>query len=495
MSTKALPKAQVANKPAVAPLAWDPALGRSADTHNNLMVNFDQQSHNLPGEPGVLERMSNAGFEFDRGGAAAENVFAYTRDPLHGHAGFYIDWGFGPGGIQSPPGHRNAMLSSTYTKVGVGYRSVPSNKDVGPNALTQHFAVSYGDNAPNLVGVAINDRDNDDFYDIGEGLGGIKVTAVGGGETHSTLTWSSGGYALELDANTTYTVTFSGSGLGGAQTYTVRMGSDNVALDVERSVATSTNPTPPPTTTPSTPTPTNTNTSTGNDDDVRGTSASERIATGNGDDTIRAGGGDDRVYAGHDDDFVRAESGNDYVNAGYGNDTVYGQSGNDTIDGGAGNDAIYASTGRDKVNAGSGNDTIRAGSENDYVNGGSGNDLIYGEDGNDTINASSGNDRIFDGTGSDVISGSWGADDFFIYHYGADSHRDRDVITDLNFAQDDLIIRPYAGNRYTKVDSIEKLSSLSMNGLTVRQVGDDVEMVFREGSFYHTLVLQDIDLI
>ena len=487
-------KGQVANKPAVAPLAWDPGLGRSADTHNNLMVNFDQQSHNLPGEPGLLQRMTNGGFNFDRGGAAAENVFAYTQDPLHGHAGFYIDWGFGPNGIQSPAGHRNAMLSSTYTKVGIGYRSVPSNKDVGPYALTQHFAVSYGDNDPMLVGVAINDRDNDDFYDIGEGLSGITVTAVGGGETHSTRTWSSGGYALELDANTTYTVTFSGSGLGGTQTYNVRMGSQNVALDVERGTQTSTQPPPDQPSTPSTPA-TPTPTPTGRADNVRGTSADERFSTGGGNDTIRAGRGDDTVYGGDGNDFIKGESGDDYLRGDDGNDKIYGQYGDDTMFGGNGDDMMRGSSGRDRMIGGRDDDNMRGGSDNDYVDGGSGDDFVFGEAGDDTVLGGSGNDRIYDGTGNDVMTGSWGRDVFYVYHYGADSHRDVDVITDLNLKFDDLFIRSFAGNRHTRVDSIEELSSLSLKGLSVTQTGDDVTMVFRDGSYFHTLILQDIDLI
>lgn len=94
---------QVKGMSARAPVAWNTSLALSAADHNNLMVVFDEQSHNLPGEPGLIARMGNRGFDFSQGGAAGENVYAYSQNVLHAHAGFYIDWGFGPNGIQEPP--------------------------------------------------------------------------------------------------------------------------------------------------------------------------------------------------------------------------------------------------------------------------------------------------------------------------------------------------------------------------------------------------------
>jgi hypothetical protein len=47
-----------------------------------------------------------------------------------------------------------------------------------------------------LTGVVIEDGDGDDFYDIGEGIGGVRVTAWNGTRTFATETWAAGGYSL-----------------------------------------------------------------------------------------------------------------------------------------------------------------------------------------------------------------------------------------------------------------------------------------------------------
>src|SRR4051812_38864850 len=66
-----------------------------------------------------------------------------------------------------------------------------------------------------LTGVAFSDATNNDFYDVGEGLAGITVSATpsqggSGGTAASTTTFSSGGYSLPLAVGT-YDVTFSGA--------------------------------------------------------------------------------------------------------------------------------------------------------------------------------------------------------------------------------------------------------------------------------------------
>ena len=92
----------------MAPLAWSEALGQSSQAHSQLMLDFEEQSHFLPGETSLLDRFEDAGYTgLTRAG---ENIFAYAESPLHGHAGFFIDWGMGPGGLQSPAGHRHIML-------------------------------------------------------------------------------------------------------------------------------------------------------------------------------------------------------------------------------------------------------------------------------------------------------------------------------------------------------------------------------------------------
>ena len=78
--------------------------------------------------------------------------------------------------------------------------------------------------------MVIDDADLDDFYDIGEGLGEVSITATGAAGTFQTTSFASGGYALELPAGS-YDVTFSGGALGGDVVGSATLGSENVKFD------------------------------------------------------------------------------------------------------------------------------------------------------------------------------------------------------------------------------------------------------------------------
>src|SRR6185503_227385 len=88
---------------AAPPLAWNEALSRTAKGHNNRMLAAGRQSHQLPGEPVLSQRVAGAGYR--DASFVGENIFAFTESIEHAHAGFAIDWGNGPHGIQNPPGH------------------------------------------------------------------------------------------------------------------------------------------------------------------------------------------------------------------------------------------------------------------------------------------------------------------------------------------------------------------------------------------------------
>lgn len=251
---------QLAALDSEAPLAWSTALSASADKHSDLMIQYDEQSHNLPGEPGLLQRISNENyFESNDGGSVGENIFLSPDDLLFSHAGFVLDWGYDDedfsngklrsdyasrgDGVQDPAGHRNSIMSSTFTEIGIGI--VEENNtatDAGKYVTTQHFGSRTSYDAQ-VLGVVIDDQDSDRFYDIGEGMGGVTVTLSGQGQSYSTTTWSSGGYQLAA-ASGTYTATFTGGGLGGTITKTVVIGADNVKLDAYKADAAGTNTAP-----------------------------------------------------------------------------------------------------------------------------------------------------------------------------------------------------------------------------------------------------------
>ena len=241
--------AQMQAYPAVAPLAWNTALAKAATVHTQLMIDFNEQSHKLPGEDGLKTRFAAQGYT--KAGALAENVYAWALDPLYAHAGFVIDWGndatdFVNGrngtlhpdwktngdGMQDPAGHRLTLLNHTYQEVGIAmlaHTPVDPRKDVGPLLVTQDFGNRWGYKAQ-LLGVVIKDADADAFYDIGEGLGGVTVTASGSAGSFSTVSWSSGGYQMELPPGN-YTVSFAGGSLTGIAAYSITMATQNFKLD------------------------------------------------------------------------------------------------------------------------------------------------------------------------------------------------------------------------------------------------------------------------
>jgi uncharacterized protein YkwD len=236
--------AQVAALEPVAPLAWNGRLTDAATGHNDRLIAEQVQLHQFPGGPTIAERFLEAGYAFSSG---YENVYSYTEDPVHGHAGFFIDWGYDAGevvdgvpradfraqgdGIQDPAGHRVAIMSPAMTEVGMAAREADPDGRVGPWVVTQNFG-TRSDYAPQLVGVAFDDADGDAFYDMGEGLGGVTVTATGLAGTYTTTTWASGGYQMALPDGH-YTVSFSGAAFPDEVVSVVRIAGANAKLDAD----------------------------------------------------------------------------------------------------------------------------------------------------------------------------------------------------------------------------------------------------------------------
>jgi uncharacterized protein YkwD len=216
--------------PRTAPLAWNSNLNNAAAGHNAAMIAADQQTHQAPGEPTLGTRLTNAGYTYTAG---AENVYAYATSIFYGHAGFAIDWGPGPGGMQSPPGHRDTMMNAGLREVGISItpESNPAT-GVGPLVITQDFGSRSG--SAFFTGVIYNDPGTY-FYAPGKGLSGVTVRAFNAGTgtlRAATTTFGSGGYSLQAPAGT-YDLTFSGGALlGRTITYrNVTIGSSNVKLD------------------------------------------------------------------------------------------------------------------------------------------------------------------------------------------------------------------------------------------------------------------------
>ena len=216
--------------PAKPPAAFDVRLYNAARAHSEYLISVNGQSHD-----GQRQRVGAAGFNW---GYWAGIVFSYSEHSVYGHAGFNIDWGSGPNGMQYPPGHRNAIMSVNSNLTNVGYAVVletnPTTR-VGPQVITGNLC--YADtgfaNHYNrfLVGTVWVDSNGNDQYDPGEGLGGVTVEPDQG--AYYAVTANSGGYAIPITTADTYVVTFSGSTITTPVTRTTTVASTSVLLDLK----------------------------------------------------------------------------------------------------------------------------------------------------------------------------------------------------------------------------------------------------------------------
>jgi len=412
------------------PLAWNANLSNAARNHSQLMANADTQSHQLPGEPSLGERVRNAGYEYSW---VAENIFAFGKSPFHAHAGFAIDWGSEPDGIQSPPGHRENIMSSNVREIGIGIViDTDPGTNVGPLVITQNFGNRFNFGNPWVLGVVFDDLDNDNTYDAGEGLGGVTITIVGAGQNFTTNTLSAGGYQLQIPAGQ-YTLSFSGSALDEPFSRTVTIGSDNLKVDAIVDAS---------------------NTSDSPSDPIE-----PEFQPTSGDDVFEGTLQRDVVNALEGNDMLRGNAGNDRLIGGSGNDSLYGDAGRDVLLGGSEDDFLSGGDTTDILRGQGGNDRILGGSEDDRIFGGSGNDSLFGE---------AGNDRLLGGGGDDVINGGLG---------------NRNII---RMGPGNDVVELDGAGGFSRVldldmtDRIQLLGSLSIEDLTLRQQGRNV-LMFADG--------------
>jgi serralysin len=205
------------------PLAVTRSLSLAAREHSEDMDNRDFFSHTNPDgqSPGAraIEEGHGSGFVGENIGwigSTSTSFDGQTRAEAHHH------------NLWDSDGHQRNLMDARWSEIGVGYDRGSYQGYNGSTFVTEMF----GDRGHSyLTGVVIEDGDGDDFYDIGEGLGGVRITAWDGTNTFGTETWAAGGYSLRLAAGT-YDVLFEGGGLDRAVTRTVTIGGDNVKLDV-----------------------------------------------------------------------------------------------------------------------------------------------------------------------------------------------------------------------------------------------------------------------
>ena len=215
------------------PLAPNTFLRDAAHRHSDWMLNHDTFSHMGAGNSFSWDRMSAAGYEFNGtwnageniayiGTAGAPNLEAYTHRL---HQNLFLS-----------PDHRFMMLKNEFREMGPGIAAgwfTESGSTYNTVMATENFAQS-GDEVF-ISGVAIYDRDGDNFYDVGEGRGGIGVNISSGNQSlGSTTSAAAGGYAIKYEGGPV-DVTFSGGTLNHSVNAKVLAGALSAKIDLSGS--------------------------------------------------------------------------------------------------------------------------------------------------------------------------------------------------------------------------------------------------------------------
>ena len=202
------------------PLVFNLDLLDAARKHSHYMILNELTHVEAPDKPGFVgasfgDRCKASGY---KGFAGGENCFRDPGSIKGSHNGFVTDSGAGPGGMQPGRGHRSNMINAGYREVGCS--AVPHGNKY---SVTHDFGSRK---ARMAGGVVYTDKDGDNFYGMGEGIGSVTIRCSDGA---STSTWKSGAFELDLrgDGPVTLTAEY------GGQTYskTFEAGKENIKFD------------------------------------------------------------------------------------------------------------------------------------------------------------------------------------------------------------------------------------------------------------------------
>ncbi|PCJ63027.1 MAG: hypothetical protein COA79_02630 [Planctomycetota bacterium] len=198
-------KEEVEKIPSSQPLVFNLQLIQSANSHSKYMQSNDIQTHSE-----IKNKKHFSGISpFHRtriakypGRFVGENAFLHGKNPWYCHLGFLIDWGPGPGGMQPGRGHRVNLARSIFKEIGIGTIKYKWRR-FDEISTTQNFGiVSVKDRF--VGGVIYNDKNKNNFYDIGEGVGDVSIMASDGSTCKS---WASGAFTLKLKSAKGMTIT------------------------------------------------------------------------------------------------------------------------------------------------------------------------------------------------------------------------------------------------------------------------------------------------
>lgn len=211
------------------PGAFDSRVYQGSLDHSNDLIARDAQDHN-----GQFDKIKKY---FTMNGGSA-SVYSYSKDPVHAHAGFNVDWGGNDGtGMQTGRGHRRALMDSgsgsSLSNVGMAMVADNNNSNkVGPLVTSIGYVVARTSSANHynrfIVGTIWTDSNGNDEYDAGEGHGGVSIMPDRG--DFWTTTGNAGGFTIPATETGTYNITVSGGAVSQAQQRVVEVGSVSVLM-------------------------------------------------------------------------------------------------------------------------------------------------------------------------------------------------------------------------------------------------------------------------
>jgi serralysin len=291
------------------PLVFNSLLLDSSRAHTEWMLDTDIFSHDEDGTGlGIkfVDRLNAVGYNYS---AAAENIASVGTTVTPDVNSFTRS---NHENLFKSPGHRRNLLNDTYREIGIGSLE-GSFQGYNSVVVTQNFGLSF--NSPMfLTGVAFDDLvvDNN-FYNVGEGLRGILVTAENStsGKSFTTTTMDAGGYQLPLAAGT-YNVTFAVGGMTVGFVPGVAISNKNVKVDFNSDSLLDIP-------------------DLDNSPNINGTANNNDLSGSTSNQTINGLGGNDRIYGAEGNDTILGDIGNDLLAGGIGNDSLVGGTGRDTL--------------------------------------------------------------------------------------------------------------------------------------------------------------------
>lgn len=216
------------NEDSKQPLALDTMLQTAARDHSQWMLTNNIFSHTGIDGSTPSERSKAAGYVLRTPWRTGENISVIgpanednsglTTMALRHHQNLF-----------KSPGHRRNILNGDFRNIGVGQKVGNYTFSSGNTYYSSMLTESYAKSGTGyfLTGVAYEDLNNNDFYDVGEALSDITLEIDG----KFYQVFSSGAYSVPLPSGN-YTITIHGDSPGLPIQHAVVMGAQNLKLDI-----------------------------------------------------------------------------------------------------------------------------------------------------------------------------------------------------------------------------------------------------------------------